>query len=523
MNTKNNTEYTINRYADGSVCYENKNHSLWTLKKYLIDSKTNPEKTFYLVIYRQKEYKTNDTSEPFVKIKDSITTAFNKNQICHVYDDILDDILNSQFAKTNYEYIPENYPIAVHTIAEYNDVPRNTAVYTGVPFPRTHMCAGLINESFLELTNRQMNKFPEFDKGEYSFINDINHFNTIAECKGEAYVTTTASFLKQKQNFTIQNFTTLRKEIYIKDGKIEDYYKFQKTVGFEDVCVISELCHKYGKVISDILDKCNLPDSNRPVIYKITLDYFDDKYHPYKNIYSESRRESRFYKKNARHISISIGYYDKDNISRKYIGDSGRYYAVNKTLLDIHLIRSGRNNKVEIEESHNFYEAYKKRNNETLTNTDDTISKSVEFREAFYDISEKLGGILNELNTLKEYSAFIKATQIANEVAKEREDHMDAIAKIHKAVTSADDSIAKETESSNTNKEYADAIAEAQSSQEYIPAFIKVSNKLVDMSVDVNNLAEYIAFVDALRIACETNEMNLNAIIDGDKKAKETP
>ena len=37
----------------------------------------------------------------------------------------------------------------------------------------------------------------------------------------------------------------------------------------------------------------------------------------------------------------------------------------------------------------------------------------------------------------------------------------------------------------------------------------------------INNLAEYIAFVDALRIACETNEMNLNAIIDGDKKAKE--
>ena len=403
MNTKNNHEYTIRRYADGSVCYASETHDLWNIHKSLIDC--SYENTCQLNITRQKEYKRKNKSVKSFEIKDTITSTFNKNQTYYTYQEDIDAILESEGSTNKYGYCdPEDYPIDVKTITEYHDVPAGFIVYNGIAYrPFTHMTTGLINEGFLELTNRQMDRFPKFDTGEYSYINDINHLNLVAESTGEVYVTTSASFLKY-------NYTTLRKEVYIKGekAKVSDYHKFKQMLGAEDAEVVADLIYKHSAYIATILEKANLPEYNRPVVYKVSLDYFDNKYRPYKNIYSESRRDARFYKKNARHISISVGYYDIDNIARKFIGDLGRYDVVNKNLLTIHLFRSGRNNKVEREELLSFYEVQNneaEKLNKVVTIAEDEISKSVspEFREAFNDISEKLLVIINKLNNIEEY------------------------------------------------------------------------------------------------------------------------
>lgn len=72
-----------------------------------------------------------------------------------------------------------------------------------------------------------------------------------------------------------------------------------------------------------------------------------------------------------------------------------------------------------------------------------------------------------------------------------------------------------------SDDELAKVIDKAHSEPEYISAFMRVSKKLVDMSVDVNSFAEYVAFVNAIRIACDTNEKYLKKIAKATAKSQE--
>lgn len=356
MNTKPNKEYTIKK-QNGSTRYCNDKHYLYTLHK------TIPY-LYKMDVTRQKEY-TNYTidNNEYIKVKDTKSFKFDK------------ELLKSSYRNNEPFTVYYDKPIDLKIINEYNHVASNISIFDNII---DHMHMGLFDKDIFEIRDIQMEKLLYYNNKQYYYNDkDINHFNHIAKC-GTACTTISASYMRDQ-------FTTISKEVYFIPSKnrnfLSMFHYLCVEVGHNDANAVWSLLKDYSKKIHSIIPLDNMyynNDKYLPIIYRVVFDYFDGESLEYSDLSTMSKRSRRFFKKNARRITVYIEYIDKTAIYEESFGCNDDNKPFTRPIMNIQLCRTGRHNdllykKLTLAEGIEFPKKEKKTLNEAVTSADDKI------------------------------------------------------------------------------------------------------------------------------------------------------